>query len=318
MKLLIVSTPAILTPPEAYGGMERMVNWLVEGLIERGHEVSCLAKTGSTVPNVIEGESEDEFVQALGPVDNFDVIIDFSHDKTIARTFPDKPQINTYQVMSVREDHPLNPVFISKGQREHHRNHQAAPVIYYGLDFEDYPLHTGPREDYLLYLGSLIGEKRPHWAAEIGQQVGLPVKISGPRWQPEYWPVLEEMEDMDGVEVLEEVGGQEKIELIQKARCLIHPVGDRNWVEAGAIIVLEALALGTPVICTPNGCLPEYIRTNINGFMAENVEGMVGLVPLLHQINPSVCRASIGYYSYDRMASDYEILAEKVLAGARW
>ncbi len=316
MKILCVSTSAILTPPVNYGGMEREVGWLVKGLNELKNDVSVLCMTGSTVPGAVWGDSEPEFVDIISStIDDYDLIIDFSHDKLVTRTFSDKPQINTYQVMTMAWDH--NPVFISKGQRRHMNRH-AAPVIYYGLDWDEYPIYDGPRGEYLLYIGSLIAEKQVHWVAEVGRMLGLEVIIAGPKWQPEYWPKMDEIAEWDGITVRDEVGGQEKLDLIQKAKCLVHPVGGMNWVEAGAIIVLEALLCGTPVIATPNGCLPEYITSGINGFLANSPDEMKFAVPKVKHLYPDHCRLSVSRHTYQRMANEYHSLALEVVKGKVW
>jgi glycosyltransferase involved in cell wall biosynthesis len=316
MKLLLVSTAAIACPPPAYGGMERAVAWLTKGLRELGHEVTVACKTGSTIEGRIEGDSEQELAALAGKIINdIDVIIDFSHDKVVAQTYAGVPQLSTYQVMTV--GWKRNPVFISKAQRQFCKM-ENAPVVYYGLDFDEYPYYNGERDNYLLYVGSLIEEKRVHWVAELGQAVGAPVKVAGPRWQPEYWPTLERIARLPGVEVLDEVGGPEKIELMQKARALVHPVGGRNWVEAGAIVVLEALALGTPVIASTNGCLGEYISDGSNGWSCVSVDEMVAAYHRLGEIKPRICRLSVQKFDYKTMAASYEDLAERVVSGASW
>lgn len=317
MKILCISTAAITTPPadDGYGGMEREMAWLVSGLRELGNHVSLLAKTGSRSGTHFADDEKDFPAIARPIIDDYEVIIDFSHDKTVGRAWPDKPQINTYQVMTV--GHRINPVFISKGQREHIG--LEGPVIYYGIDQDKYPLYEGPRDEYLLYVGSLIIEKRPHWVAEMGRDLGVPVVIAGPKWQQEYWPTIDNMDRMDNVTVLDEIAGEEKLKYIQQAKALIHPVGGKNWVEAGAIIVLEALACGTPVLATPNGCLPEYIMPNINGFLCANVGEMKLAYSKLGRLNPLTCRLSIQNFNYLRMSLDYHNLAkEVVIEGRRW
>jgi len=319
MNILCVSTAAITTPPaqDGYGGMEREMAWLIRGFKELGHNVGLVGKPESKaeVDMLYTSDDEKEYPQLVGKaIKEYDIIIDFSHDKTIGREWPDKPQINTYQVMTI--SHRVNPVFISYGQRRHIGI--DGPVIYYGIDLDVYPCYEGPRGDYLLYVGSLIIEKRPHWVAELAELTGHKAIIAGPRWQQEYWPTIDQFSQLDHVTVLDEVAGQEKLELIQRAKALVHPVGGKGWVEAGAIIVLEALACGTPVICTPNGCLPEYISHNLNGFMGANVPEMMIGVNSLWSIQPKRCRLSVKNFNYQRMARDYELLATEVIGGKRW
>lgn len=317
MKILCVSTPAIMTPPEAYGGMERELAWLVKGLRELGQEVTVLCKPGSTIEGpALYGDSEVEFVEVIqDTLDHYHVMIDFSHDKQVGIAWPDMPQINTYQVMTIGWD--KNPVFISRAQRAHCKR-EDAPVIYYGQDHDEYPLYEGPRDNYILFLGSLIQEKRPHWVAALAKKTNTPAIIAGPRWQPEYWETLDEIATWDLVTVRDEAGGAEKLELLQKAKALIHPIGDKNWVEAGAIVALEALAVGTPVIAYPNGCMPKYIRNNINGFLCSTKEEMALVLPKTEFITPMRCRLSVQTFTYQRMAQEYLKLAKEVLEGKTW
>lgn len=318
MKILLVSTAGVETPPTRYGGMERAVCWLADGLKELGHEVIVIAKIGSNYPGTLTGETERDFAKtAEDYVGEADVLIDMSHDKVVARAFKDAiPQFSVWQVMVVTYDH--NPVFISAAQRAYIGRNNA-PVGSYGLNLDEYPLYEGPREDYLLFMGSVITEKRPHWVAELGKLANLPVIICGPKWDDKYWPILEEMEAMEHVTYLGDVGGAEKLELLQKAKCLVHPVGAKDWVEAGAIVVLEALACGTPVIATRNGCIPEYVTDYINGFMAQSVNDMNIVLKYVENIPPLRCRQSMqNIWNHRAMARRYEHLARRVINGESW
>ncbi|MBD3260183.1 MAG: hypothetical protein GF334_00635, partial [Candidatus Altiarchaeales archaeon] len=128
MKILLVSTAAIKTPPEGYGGMEREVAWLHRGFQEKGIDVLLAAKTDSPQATFTAND-EAEFPNLVeSAIDDVDVILDFSHDKQVGRRWPQKPQINVYQVMTV--GWPVNPVFISQGQADYIGI--DGPVIYYG------------------------------------------------------------------------------------------------------------------------------------------------------------------------------------------
>jgi glycosyltransferase involved in cell wall biosynthesis len=318
VKILLVSTAGVETPPACYGGMERAVAWVADGLRERGHELIVIGKSGSTYPGIVTGETEQEFARiARDHIGGADVLIDMSHDKVVARTYRDQvPQFSVWQVMTVGYNH--NPVFISAAQKAF-IGRPAAPVASYGLNLDEYPFYDGPREDYLLYMGSVITEKRPHWVAELGKLANLPVVVCGPKWDDKYWPILAEMEAMEHVRYLGDVGGTEKLELLQKAKCLVHPVGARNWVEAGAVVVLEALACGTPVIATRNGCIPEYITDYMNGFMADSLTDMNIVLRYIENIPPVRCRDSMKViWNHRAMAERYEKLAQRVINGESW
>jgi len=318
--ILVVSTASILTPPERYGGMEKMADYLSRGLSFLGHHVQVVAKTGSTNPFVIAtAKDEKDFPDAIANViDEFDIVIDLSHDKQIGRTFPEMPQLNVYQVMSV--GHRVNPVFISSGQKRHTRLN--GPVVHYGLRLEDYPVNAGARDDYLLYMGSIIPEKRVEWAIEVALKMGRPIKIAGPHWEPDYWTgVITPLLKAEGVDYVGDVGGDRKLELLQRAFALIHPVGGLNWVEAGAIVAQESNAVGTPVVSTTNGCLPEYIINGENGYMSDTPDGMIkAMGPMLEGRGPNwlSCRKATAPRNWFKMSIDYHNLTEDVLKGQNW
>jgi glycosyltransferase involved in cell wall biosynthesis len=320
IKVLVVSTASILTPPDKYGGMELMVDYLSRGLHHLGNMVRVIAKTGSRNPFVTwAAKDEKEFPGLVADhIDGFDVVIDLSHDKNIGRAFPEMPQINTYQVMTV--GHRVNPVFISSGQRGHIG--LMGPIIHYGLRLEDYPPYVGNRRDYLLYMGSVIPEKRIEWAVDIAKRLAMPIKIAGPSWTPDYFDeVVEPLTHLPGVEYVGDVGGQDKMDLLGKATALVHPVGGDNWVEAGAIVIQEALARGTPVLATNNGCIPEYITHGENGVLGDTPEDIanaaldVGLDTLS---NWAICRKSIAPFNWFKMSVDYYNLARDVINNQRW
>src|SRR5512135_3600282 len=123
MKLCVISTASLLTPPTDYGGMELEAYLMVKSLQERGHTVSLIAKTGgSYAPNGALYEVNDEreipdlFRRGIISRENLDAVIDFSHDKTFSMAFPEFPQLSNYQVMS-KTGAGICPVLISDGQR---------------------------------------------------------------------------------------------------------------------------------------------------------------------------------------------------------
>jgi len=328
VKILLVSTAAIRTPPEGYGGMEREVDWLRRGILEMQEgltsdwsiQVDLVAAPGSPEAK-FTADDEAAFPKLVeDSIDDYDIVIDFSHDKQIGRRWPELPQINVYQVMTV--GWPVNPVYISKAQRDYIGI--DGPVIYYGIDRDAYPPNLSDvRKNYMLYIGSLIQEKRVHWVAEAAQILrqggdNVRVIIAGPRWQAEYWPTLDVLAGLDFVTMINEVAGEQKLKVIQNAGALVHPVGGAGWIEAGAIIALEALTCGIPVIATPNGCLPEYIRPNINGFLVDSPQAIAMAYKQINGIRPRDCHASTANYDYRRMAEEYLELAGQVMTGKRW
>ena len=329
MRICIISTGALPTPliGDKYSGMEREANWLVRGLEELGHNVSLIAKAGSYHP--LRGElyeiDDENVISSL--VNNaglsFDVFIDFSHNKVLPKRRQDLTNIiEQYQVQSLTGT-GKNMVLISEGQRDGKFKGIKCPIIRQHIDLSKYPVWTGPRENYLLGLAQIIPEKRIDWSAQVAIETGVPVYIFGPQWTPPaYKAVLDKYvaDYPDLVHIASDIGGEEKLDFLQKARCLVHFPGALNFVEAGSIITLEALACGTVPILSRNGCHGEYVVHGINGFIVDSVEEAVAIIKsgAVDKIDPMVCRESVEWADYHNMALEYQALCEKIVAGERW
>jgi glycosyltransferase involved in cell wall biosynthesis len=336
MKILVISPPVLGTPPpdRGYSGIERVAAWLVKGLTELGHEVDLMARSDSLVPEngTLYGIKDErdiadtiKIIEDSGP--GYSAILDWTHDHLLSLRRPELPIVNTSSVMSLTGS-GLNPVLISRGQAAgiNFKDHETK-VIHYGLDLDEYPLYVGPREDYLLYLGQLIDGKRIEWACEVALATGRPLRIHGPGWgRKEYHDLLRGYEAKSNglIRILGEIGGQEKIETLQKASVLIHPVGGADtgggqWTEAGAICVLEALAVGAPCLTSRNGCLPEYMDGYQVGYAVDTLEEMIECMK--HEamlFSPEDCRRRAEDFTYMKMARAYSDLANQVAGGLRW
>ena len=334
MNICVISPPSLRTKPEDYGGMEFMAGNLAIGLSRLGHTIVLLARGDSmdlgSPHQTIGYEEERELPSVIktglkngqGIEQWASVFLDFSHDKVLSSERLDLPIINNHQVMSLMGS-GVNPVFISQGQKDEKFPGVEGPVIHYGLDLDEYPFYDGSRDDYLLYMGQIIPEKRIQTAIEAAVRAGIRIRVCGPWWGPEeYSQKLREMEERNPelISLENSIGGSEKIEALQKARALIHLPGDRGWCEAGAIVVLEALATGTPVICTPNGCLVEYLQVpEPPGILVGNIDDVVQAVGGVVSIMPRVCRKRVEeHFTQERFAADYEKLAKEVADGLRW
>lgn len=334
MNLLIISPASLRTRPESYGGMEFMAFNLMRGLETLGHNVDLAARLDSDLPvrgKLIPYSDEKELPDIFnGQFNHYQCGIDLTHDKTLSMAYPDWPIICNFQVMSVSHTNGINPVFISHGQKRTKFPNVEGPVIHYGLNFDEYPLYEDERDNYILYLGQIIPEKRVEWACQVAIETNTPLKAYGPQWCPPWYrDALRQYEEEfpELISINDSVGGQEKLELLQKATMLIHPIGAMDWCEAGAICALESLATGTPVLSTSNGCMPEYIISGVNGWMGNSVDRLSSLLldyKIMVQSNespitPRGCRESIEQeYNYIRFAKEYVDLAQKVANGLRW
>jgi len=247
-------------------------------------------------------------------------VVDMSHNKTVARAFPDFPILARYPCMSM--SWPRNIVCISDAQKSYLKLSERVPVIYTGLDVGEYPLYEGKREDYLLYMGAVLPGKQVPIAIQVAQRLGIPLKICGPAGRLQYFNGGIRPHLSRSIQYLGEVGGLEKLDLLQRARAVIYPVGGpgSGWVEAGGIVILETLHVGTPIVCSDSGSLPHYIQQGKNGFVCHTVEEYCEAVKKCDDLEPRDCRYSVRHYRKERMAREYMALLREMLGpqGRRW
>ncbi len=325
MNIVVISTPSLQTPPEAYGGIERQAWLIVQGLSLLGHRVHLIAKEGSHTPangKLYTYSSDHDLLDAVHKAMNeaVDCFIDETHDKILSVREPDLPQLTRYEVMSLMGN-PKCPVLISEGQRDAKFKGVDWPIVYQSIDFAQLPLYIGQRDDYLLYMGQKITEKRIDWVCEVAAKSELPLFIHGPGWgQPECHALIRGYELLypEFIHNEGEIGGEEKIYKLQRAKALIHLPGALDWCEAGGIVVLEALACGTPCIVSRNGCLPEYIQHGTNGYVVDSIAEAIDAVRAIDRIDPIVCSASVEKFNYRSQAKRYEELCRRVAHGERW
>lgn len=312
MKVLIASPAALPTPPTLYGGMERAVSWLYHALMEDNVDATVVCREGSPIDRHIYFSSEAQYA-TFRRWGDFDVLLDFTHTKAMAMSKPDFPQINVWQVMT--KTYARNPVYISQAQKRFIAPDSAAPVIYYGLNHREIHPNLSKRDDFVLYMGAILPSKRVQWAAAAAKLAGVKLVVAGPIFDK---PYMDSISHSYQFEYVGEVGGVEKATLLRSAKALIHPVGGAGWLEAGAIVVIEALSYGTPVVASRNGCLPEYIIPGENGYLSESIEGLADGLNKVWRISKARCVASTAEFTANRMARDYMALAKTVIGGGSW
>jgi glycosyltransferase involved in cell wall biosynthesis len=329
-------------PPQAYGGTERVISYLTEELVHRGHDVTLFASGDSRtsaelVPVCPRGLWRDadvrdtlthhvrqmELVARNAP--RFD-ILHFHGDPfhfPLARRLPAR-HLTTLHGLLLPTDHgPLFREFIeaplvsiSDDQRRPipWANWQA--TIYHGLPPGELPFREAPG-DYLLFLGRIAPEKRPDLAVEIARRAGLRLKIAakiyfGERdyFHREIEPLL--LEARSFVDDLGEVGGRDLEELLAGARALLFPI---DWPEPFGLVMIEALACGTPVIAFRRGSVPEVIEDGVTGFVVDSVAEAVRAVGRVDELSRRRCRQAFERrFTAPRMAQDYLTIYEKLLA----
>lgn len=304
MKIAIIAPPWLPTPPPAYGGTEAVIDVLSRGLIKLGHEVT-LFTTGDSSTSVPReyyfekslgtGRSDANIMELLHVINSYEKIKDFDivHDNTLLGPIfsawkPELPVVTTnhapfagnyldYLYGAISRRVPV--IAISQNQANSAPMLNVVSVIHHGIDLEQFQLGTG-EGGYMLFLGRMNPDKGIIKAIEVARKSGIPLKIAAKcreKAEMQYFTdVVEPMLSHD-VEYLGEVDFAEKIALLQSAICLINPIG---WPEPFGMVMIEALACGTPVVATDRGSVSEIIEDGVNGFIANSLNELADSVML--------------------------------------
>ncbi len=326
-------------PPKYYGGTERVVSYLTEELVRQGHEVTLFASGDSETKAHLVAACRRSLRMDKHCVDRlahhmlmlehvmqraaeFDIV----HFHTDYLHFPlsRREQITHVTTLHGRLDLPdLVPLYqefrempvisISNGQREPlpWANWQA--TVYHDLPADMYQFRdkTGT---YLAFLGRVSPEKRVDRAIEIAKQVGIPLKIAAKvdRVDKDYFEtVVEPLLRHPFVEFVGEIGEGEKEEFLSNAYALLFPI---DWPEPFGLVIIEAMACGTPVIAYRGGAVPEVMEEGHTGFIVEGLEDAVDAVRRVPELSRKRCREVFDHrFTAERMAHDYVQVYERLI-----
>jgi glycosyltransferase involved in cell wall biosynthesis len=332
MRIAQVAPLTESVPPRQYGGTERVVSWLTEELVRQGHEVTLFASGDS----VTSAELVACFERALRfdpdatcaiphhlvmlnrvfqRAMDFDIIhfhIDFLHFPLFrARA------TSTLTTLHGRLDLPfLRPAFsefaemplvsISNDQRKPLARANWISTVYHGLPQDLLPYRENPSLDYLAFLGRISPEKRVDRAIEIARRAGMKVKIAAKVDKVDEVYFKNEIEPLlaqPHVEFIGEIDDAAKPEFLGNARGLVFPI---DWPEPFGLVMIEAMACGTPVVAYRRGSVPEVIDHGVTGFVVEDENEAVVAVKRLRMLNRRMVRARFAErFSVERMADDY-------------
>jgi glycosyltransferase involved in cell wall biosynthesis len=331
-------------PPRLYGGTERIVSLLTEELVRRGHDVTLFASGDSAttakliapVPDALRLASQptdalSAHVVELGQVfeadEAFDVI--HCHMDYLAFPFSRMSRTPTVHTLHGRLDLPfLRPVFkqfrdvpvvsISDSQRAPLADLDMAwaGTVHHGLRLEGFR-YSARGGNYLAFLGRVAPEKRLDLAIETARRLELPLRIAAkvdPTDRPYFETVIEPLLDAPLIEFIGEIGEHEKSDFLGGAMALLFPI---DWPEPFGLVMIEAMACGTPVIARPCGAVPEVMRSGRTGFVVDTVDDMVEAVRRIDVIDRAECRRWVEQrFSVERMVDDYEAIFRRAAAAA--
>lgn len=354
MKIAQVAPLYESVPPRTYGGTERVVSFLTEELVRQGHHVTLYASGDSRTraqlrpgckralrlqacENGEGGPHIERRIERIDPLashmlllehvaqeaDEFDIIhfhLDFLPFSLIRRSgIPALSTIhNRLDVSSLpplfREFRDMHLISVSDAQRAPVPSAGWLQTIHHGLP-EDLLHPAEEPEGYLAFLGRISPEKRVERAVEIAGRAGMQLRIAAKIEQADldYFEKVRPLFDQQNVVFLGEIGEHQKNDFLGRARALLFPI---DWPEPFGLVMIEALACGTPVIAFRRGSVEEVIKDGVTGFVVDNVDEAVKAVGRLDAIDRAACRRSFEEcFSARRMCRDYVSAYERVIRG---
>ena len=340
MRIAQVAPLQVAVPPKGYGGTERVIAELTDGLAQRGHEVTLFASGDSQTRAKLEPfvPSALGFNPATDPVEThlalltevyrrahagaFDLI--HSHLEHMTLPFVRGTTIPTVLTFHSRLDRPglvrllrvypdAHLVSISNSQREPVPDVGWVATVYHGVDVQRFPFSAQPG-DYLVFVGRIAPEKRPDRAIRIATQAGVRLKIAAkidPVDRAYFKEVVAPLLHNPLIEFMGPVNERRKRSLMRGARALLLPI---DWPEPFGMVFIEALACGTPVLTCPSGAAPEVVEDSVTGFIRASDDDLADAVRELPRLNRATCRRQAEErFDTARMADDYTQVYERLV-----
>lgn len=333
MKIAQIAPLAESVPPKLYGGTERIVSYLTEELVRQGHDVTLFASGDSqTAAHLVPG---CESALRLNPsvldprpyelamldevrrrADEFDVLhfhTDLIHVPLI-QPFADRTVTTLHGRLDLPDLPPFYRAFagtplvsISDAQRAPMPPVTWAGTVLHGLPQDLLTFTPKAEGGYLAFLGRISPEKRPDRAIEIAAAAGLPLKIAAKvdvadarYWETVIAPLVRRYPN---VAFIGEIDERQKVDFLGQASALLFPI---DWPEPFGMVMIEAMACGTPVVAFRQGSVPEVVVDGVSGFVVDDVAGAVAAVRRLAALDRHAVRAAFEKrFTAARMTADY-------------
>jgi glycosyltransferase involved in cell wall biosynthesis len=336
LRIAMIAPPYFELPPAGYGGVEAVVADLVDALVDRGHEVTLIGagqhgtraqhflSTYETGPSDQLGEPLPEVVHAAKVARMLDSLdVDVVHDHTLTGPLLARgrrvPTVVT--VHGPTSDDPgeyyralgetVRFVAISDAQRNSAPDLPWAATVHNSIRPGTFPFRRD-KDDFALFLGRYCEDKAPHLAIDAARQAGLKIVLAGKCTEPaERAYFAREVEPRLGpdTEIFGVADATAKRDLLSRACCLLFPI---CWDEPFGLVVIEAMACGTPVVAMRRGAVPELIRAGRTGMIVDRPDELPGAIAAARELDPAHCREHVeACFATEVMAAGYEAVYRK-------
>ena len=314
MRIGLIAPPWVPVPPRAYGGIEAVIDRLARGFVNAGHEVLLAAPANSScpVPRVVGTEDADEVaplcsdtntelrhvITSYAGMSDVDLIHDHTaSDPLLQRRNPATPVVTT---LHGPFDPKLAPIYgafrdvsviaISNHQASTAVGVRVARVIHHGIDMAAVPEGKGDG-GYACFLGRISPEKGPREAALIAREAGVPLRMAAKIREPaerDYFETAVKPLLSSDIEYVGELGCEDKLKLLGGSFALLNPL---QWPEPFGLVMIEALATGTPVVATPEGSAPEIVNDGVSGYLRRGCSALASALLDAAELDRRACRA---------------------------
>lgn len=341
MHIAMIAPPYFDVPPKAYGGIETVVADLVDVLVARGHKVTLIGagqhatraqrfittydigpadRLGEPMPELVHAAKVASFLEAL----DADVI----HDHTMAGPLMARGRLTPTVVTAHGPVHgdpgefyralggTVHLVAISNTQRSSAPDLPWAATVHNAIRVETFPFRAD-KEDYAFFLGRFHPEKAPHLAIDAARAAGMPIIMAGKCSEPIERAYFDrEIKGRLGpdVSIVGVADSITKRRLLARAACLLFPI---RWEEPFGMVVIEAMACGTPVVALRRGAVPELIVDGQTGIIVNEPTELAAGIAQARSIDPASCRKHVETdFTAEVMAEGYEAVYRQTLAMA--
>ncbi|MEJ2579373.1 MAG: glycosyltransferase family 4 protein [Kineosporiaceae bacterium] len=342
LRIAMVAPPWYALPPRGYGGIESVVADLVDQLTARGHQVTLIGsgsngtaadrfvpvfdvppseRLGTTMPEVIHAATTARILD--------DLDVDLVHDHStagplLARRRPRPTVVTMHNSVSgdngsyfERLGDTVDVVAISEAQRRANPKLNWVGRVHNAVAVDTFPFRAD-KDDYLLWMGRFSPDKGPELAIDAARAAGLPLVLAGKCSEPEERAFFDaEVAPRLGpdIDYVGEADAATKRELLAGARALAFPL---RWEEPFGMVMIEAMACGTPVVALPRGSVPEVVVHGVSGFIVRDLDAFPAALRAAESLDPAACRAQVkSSFDLPVMAAGYERIYRMLVSGAR-